>query len=201
MKLNKFAHLLALVMVTAVITGCPKRPEDLSAIHKQPPALVNDENDTNKLAGLAGSTNINQGEYPQGEPIHTNWIDHPEILAAYTVHFAFDSSAVRSDEKSKISAVADYLKNNSPNAVRVEGNCDERGTAGYNLALGERRASALRGALIELGIQPGRVETVSYGLERPVDTAHNEAAWSKNRRGDFIVLTPPPASAPASANK
>lgn len=124
-------------------------------------------------------------------PSHTNWVEHPEILKDQTIHFAFDSSAIRSSEKSKISAVADYLKKNTEAAVRVEGNCDERGTEEYNRSLGERRALAAREQLVGLGIAPDRVDTVSYGLDKPVDSGHNEAAWKQNRRDDFVVLTPP----------
>ena len=90
-----------------------------------------------------------------------------------------------------MAAVADYLKANSGKAVRVEGNCDERGTEEYNRSLGERRALAVREELIRLGIDPTRVDTISYGKDRPVDPGHDEAAWKKNRRDDFIVLSPP----------
>jgi peptidoglycan-associated lipoprotein len=113
------------------------------------------------------------------------------MLKAHTVYFAYDSSVVRSSEKSKVAAVADYLKGNPAAAVRVEGNCDERGTEEYNRALGERRALAVRGMLVSLGIDPRRVDTISYGKDRPVEPLHNEAAWSKNRRDDFVLLTPP----------
>jgi len=107
------------------------------------------------------------------------------------VHFDYDSSVVKSSEKAKVSKVAIYLKGNSAVAVRVEGNCDERGTEEYNRSLGERRALALREDLARLGIDPSRVDTISYGEDKPVDSGHDESAWRKNRRGDFILLTPP----------
>ena len=114
------------------------------------------------------------------------------MFKANTVSFAYDSSAIRSGEKAKIAAVADHLKGNSADAVRVEGNCDERGTEEYNRSLGERRALAVREELIRLGIDPGRVETKSWGEDNPAnDHGHDEAAWQKNRRGDFILLSPP----------
>src|SRR5262249_24017150 len=103
----------------------------------------------------------------------------------------FDSSTVRSDDKSKIAIVADFLKANPQNAVRVEGNCDERGTEEYNRSLGERRALAAREELVRFGIEPSRVDTISFGEDKPVDTGHNEASWKQNRRADFILLTPP----------
>ena len=75
--------------------------------------------------------------------------------------------------------------------MRVEGNCDERGTEEYNRALGERRALAVREELIRLGIGPTEVDTISYGKDRPVAQGHDESAWKLNRRDDFIVLSPP----------
>ena len=76
-------------------------------------------------------------------------------------------------------------------AVRIEGNCDERGTEEYNRSLGDRRANALREKLATMGVDPKKLLTVSYGEDKPVDNGHNEAAYAKNRRGDFILLTPP----------
>ena len=124
-------------------------------------------------------------------PNHTNWNADAEQLKAYTIHFAYDSSVVPSGEKSKISSVADFLKSNPNAAVRVEGNCDERGTEEYNRSLGERRALAAREALVGLGIGADRVDTISYGEDKPADPSHTQAAWKLNRRDDFVVLTPP----------
>jgi peptidoglycan-associated lipoprotein len=83
------------------------------------------------------------------------------------------------------------MKANQAKAVLVEGNCDERGTEEYNRSLGERRALAVREELIRLGIPPTDVDTISYGKDRPAEQGHDEAAWKKNRRDDFIVLTAP----------
>jgi peptidoglycan-associated lipoprotein len=91
-----------------------------------------------------------------------------------------------------VGTVADYLKANSAKAVRVEGNCDERGTEEYNRSLGERRALAVREELVRLGIDPTRVDTKTWGKDNPAnDPGHDEAAWKKNRRDEFIVLTKP----------
>jgi peptidoglycan-associated lipoprotein len=83
------------------------------------------------------------------------------------------------------------LKGHPGQALRIEGNCDERGTEEYNRSLGERRALAVREELIRLGIDPTRADTISYGKDRPADPGHDESAWKKNRRDDFIVLSPP----------
>ncbi len=111
-------------------------------------------------------------------------------LAPYTVHFSFDSAAVKKTEQSNLQAVVAALSSDPTTKLLIEGNCDERGTEEYNRALGERRALALREALAKLGIDPARVRTISYGKDRPADPGHDEAAWAKNRRGDFILLHP-----------
>ena len=123
-------------------------------------------------------------------PIY-RWIRDTETLKSDTVYFDFDSSVLKTAEKPKVSAVADYLKANSAAAVKVEGNCDERGTEEYNRSLGERRALAVREELIRLGVDPTRVDTISYGKDKPAVPGHDEAAWKQNRRDDFVVLTPP----------
>jgi peptidoglycan-associated lipoprotein len=123
--------------------------------------------------------------------LHEGWIPDAEALKSETVYFDFDSSVLKGSEKPKVSAVADYLKANSTKAVRVEGNCDERGTEEYNRSLGERRALAVREELIRLGIDPTRADTISYGKDKPVAQGHDESAWKQNRRDDFIVLSPP----------
>ena len=96
-----------------------------------------------------------------------------------TVYFDFDRSDLRADAREGLQANASYLKSNPGVSITSEGNCDERGSAEYNLALGKRRA--------DLGIDTSRMTTVSYGKERPAVEGHNELAWAKNRRDDFKV--------------
>ena len=107
------------------------------------------------------------------------------------VFYAFDSAELSPEAVSTLKGNADVLRKYSSWKITIEGHCDERGTPEYNRALGERRALAVREELIRLGIDPKRVETISYGEDRPVDPGHDEAAWKKNRRADFILLTPP----------
>ncbi len=104
------------------------------------------------------------------------------------VLFDFDSARIRPSEQSKLEAVAAYLKAN-PGKLVVEGHCDERGTAEYNRALGERRAIAARDELVKLGVNTSRMSTISYGKDRPADPGHDETAWGKNRRCEFVVVT------------
>ncbi len=104
------------------------------------------------------------------------------------VYFDYDSSQVRPSERPKIEKVADYLRANSRLRLIIEGHCDERGSAEYNLALGERRALAIRAYLTGLGIDPSIIQTVSYGEERPAAEGTGEAVWRLNRRGEFVII-------------
>ena len=124
-------------------------------------------------------------------PGHAGWNSDTNQFAAQTVYFDFDRSAIKSTESDKIATVASFLTANPRDAVQVEGHCDERGTEEYNRALGERRALAVREELVRLGVAPDRVDTISYGQDRPADPGHNEEAYRRNRRGVFDLLTPP----------
>lgn len=101
--------------------------------------------------------------------------------------YGLDQSEVDAVGQQLLQANADILKKYGTWQVTIEGHCDERGTAEYNLALGERRAVAARNYLVSLGIAADRIKTVSYGKEFPFDPAHTEAAWAKNRRAHFVV--------------
>ena len=102
------------------------------------------------------------------------------------IYFDFDQWSIREDQKEVMVRNSQWLKANPNAKVRLEGHCDERGTAEYNLALGQKRADAARAFLEGLGIPAQRLSTVSYGEERPLDAGHNEAAWAKNRRVDVL---------------
>lgn len=103
------------------------------------------------------------------------------------IHFAFDSSALSAEAKELLKKKAQWLKENPTVTVTIEGHCDERGTTEYNLALGERRASAVQSYLRDLGIGGFRMDIVSFGEERPLDPGQTEAAYAKNRRAQFVL--------------
>jgi peptidoglycan-associated lipoprotein len=105
------------------------------------------------------------------------------------VFFPLDSSELDEAGRAVATANADVLKKYTTWGITIEGHCDERGTAEYNLALGERRAVAVKTYLSSLGISPDRIRTVSYGKEFPFDTGHTEEAWSRNRRGHFVITS------------
>ena len=103
------------------------------------------------------------------------------------IHFDFDKYNIRPGDAKILDANAAWLKSNANNLVLIEGHCDERGTAEYNLALGERRAKSTMNYLVAQGVQASRVTIISYGKERPLCTEHNEACWAKNRRANFLT--------------
>ena len=142
---------------------------------------------------------------PPGNPVSMTAISEPNpadfyqgmamdraALAAYTIHFAFDSAVIRDSERANLQSVASQLASGAGTKLLIEGDCDERGTEEYNRSLGERRALAAREALAKLGVDPMRMMTISYGKDKPADPGHDEAAWSKNRRDDFVLLHPKP---------
>ncbi len=104
-----------------------------------------------------------------------------------TIYFDFDSFVLTADARSTLSKNAEAMLKEGSYKVRIEGNCDERGSDEYNLALGEKRAKAAMSYLVTLGVPAERLSVISYGKEKPVDPGHDEAAWAKNRRDDFVV--------------
>lgn len=104
-----------------------------------------------------------------------------------TVHFAFDSFALSAEARRILDKNAEFLLQHPDINVLIEGHCDERGTAEYNLNLGQKRADAVREYLISKGVAPERLQVISYGEERPIDPGHNEEAWAKNRRAQFQI--------------
>ncbi|MBN2420550.1 MAG: peptidoglycan-associated lipoprotein Pal [Deltaproteobacteria bacterium] len=109
-------------------------------------------------------------------------------IEAEKIYFDYDSSELKSDAQEILTRKADWLKDNSDYKLKIEGHCDERGSTEYNLALGGRRAEAAAKFLNALGISSNRITTISYGEEKPAVEGKNEAAWSKNRRDEFVLI-------------
>lgn len=163
-KNSSFFLGLTLLLIVASLTGCKS------------PNL--------NPAGVYGSGVM--GEY--SIPLTGRFTGGSEHVGLFEpVLFAYDSSQVSVGERAKIEAVAGHLKQNPSNAIILEGHCDERGSREYNLALGERRALAVRTYLIGLGIASDRTQTKSYGEENPAAPGHDETARSRNRRGEFVL--------------
>jgi peptidoglycan-associated lipoprotein len=106
--------------------------------------------------------------------------------ALMPIYFDYDKSILKAEGKKNLDKTAAWLAKKPTVNIRTEGNCDERGTNEYNMALGERRANTAKEYLVKLGVSAARLETVSLGEEKPLDPGHSEAAWAKNRRDDFM---------------
>ena len=171
MQSKRWMILVMMGLVCALaVTGCKKRPKGAAGAMGE-----------GNIGGVTGSDVYGAGlsDRPEGGI---------ELSGQFTsVYFDYDSAQINESERSKLEMVADSLKKGASSII-VEGNCDERGSNEYNLALGERRALAIRAYLVGLGIDGSRIQTKSYGEERPVAAGHDEASWSQNRRGEFVVV-------------
>lgn len=173
MKVVLKIALLVAMAVAVSLTGCKRKP-------KAGPG--GGATGLDNIGGVIGSDIMGEGMGLRPEGL-------TEIESQFgVVYFDFDSAQINPSERGKIEAVADYLRRNPNVGVIVEGHCDERGSNEYNLALGERRAMAVRAYLISLGIDASRIQTKSYGEERPVAFGHDEASWALNRRAEFKLF-------------
>jgi peptidoglycan-associated lipoprotein len=179
--------LVTMALELLVLWGCPKKTELTTSQETQsekvtapatPSAAANGSESRSAAAAAAGN-----GE-GYGE----------RAFAArgglQPVYFDYDRSSIRADAGATMKANADWLKAHPTEKIRIEGNCDERGTKEYNVALGQRRAATAKKYLTDLGIASGRISLLSYGKEKPVCTAGSETCWQKNRRDDFAFVTP-----------
>jgi peptidoglycan-associated lipoprotein len=153
---------LVLLCMLAIMTGC-------SSTSTQDQAGVEDTDGSDVTTGVSQDQGLNQTEEPE-----------PEALAT-VFYFDFDQSILRPDARATLVAHAERLRA-SPRAVRLEGHADERGTREYNMALGERRANAVRDFLVLQGVDSALLEPISYGEERPAALGSDESSWGKNRR-------------------
>jgi peptidoglycan-associated lipoprotein len=164
MTLRSFSRVIALLslsLATSAWIGCSSTPDA-------------DE-------GSGSDTGSEFREAPS-----TGGMDEQSKLSGFqTVYFDYDSSEIRSDARTALASNADRL-NSMSGSVTIEGHCDERGSTEYNLALGERRANAVKRYLVDLGVPTSKFRTVSFGEDRPAVQGHDESAWRYNRRADFV---------------
>jgi peptidoglycan-associated lipoprotein len=149
-------------------------------------AAVTDRSTGATAPGTGGTTGNttrpSTADNVRGDPLH----DPSSPLAKRSVYFDFDSNSVRDEYRPLIQAHSSYLSRDKRDArIRIEGNCDERGSREYNLALGQRRAESVKKMMTVLGVGDSRIETISYGEEKPAAPGHDESAWAQNRRADI----------------
>jgi peptidoglycan-associated lipoprotein len=133
-------------------------------------------------AGASSTTTPTSRPMVTGNPLR----DPGNILSKRSVYFDFDSNVVKDEFRGLVQAHARYMTSDKRDSnIRIEGNCDERGSREYNLALGQRRAESVKKVMTVLGVGDGRIETISYGEEKPVAMGHDESSWAQNRRADI----------------
>ena len=197
----KQVGLVLIALMAATSTGCKTKPKNITPIPGGNASVAG----SGSLLGRDSSGTVNGGgdvvTVDQSGNIGLSDLDEFEnmlmdrdALATQTVYFELDRSEIHPDDLDKVEAVAGILAQDAQNKVLIEGHCDERGTEEYNRALGERRALSVRDALSGLGVSADRVRTMSYGEDRPADPGLNDAAYSRNRRGEFVLLKPKPGS-------
>lgn len=184
MNKRLMVSMLMICAVAMVFPGCRRKraPGAVDLNSNQPPIVQPYEaTGTGTDAGGAGSGSLapRADVFTSGQPVNAN-------LAA--ILFDFDSAQVVDQERTKAEAVAQYLKSNADCVAVLEGNCDERGSAEYNMSLGERRAQSVRTYLMNLGVDSTRIQTKSFGSEKAKDPGHEEKAWAANRRVEFVVM-------------
>ena len=165
---------LLLAAVALISAGCRTKPSADGA-------AFDDTLTPQDQFGWAGDTPLAGGSFQ--DPSLYEPVAAP--AGVYPVYFRYNESAIPAGELSKVDAVAAALQQVPALVVLVEGNCDERGTNEYNMSLGEYRAQAVRERLLAAGIDASRVQTVSYGEEKPAAYGHDEASWAQNRRAEF----------------
>lgn len=174
---NKVTLLYTVILSAMVIIfwGCPKKAEVTSVPEPQAEQTAPAQVETKEAPAVE--------EVAKPEPVERA-AKAEEALEP--IYFDFDKSFIREDARPIMKANAEWLKANPKVKIRIEGNCDERGTIEYNQALGQRRAQAAKKYLIDLGISSSRISIISYGKEKPICTESNETCWQKNRRADFV---------------
>jgi len=169
------------------LMGCPKEPEVAQTpppgpVSAAPPATAP------KPVPPAAEARVTAPAAPTESRLPPPPAPQPAGATALgDVFFDFDRAAIRDDQRGILDQDVAWLRTHPEVKARIEGHCDERGTVEYNLALGDRRARAVRDYLVAAGVAAGRITTVSYGRERPFATGHDEAAWRANRRDHFAV--------------
>jgi peptidoglycan-associated lipoprotein len=183
MKSRSYAFVVMVTLLSAfVLWGCPKKAEVTSAPEGQKETAAQEQPKTEQA--------MEPEKEMKTEAPAEEMKEHAAAAAEglQPVYFDFDKSFIRDDARAVMKANAEWLKANPNVSIKIEGNCDERGTIEYNQALGQRRASSAKKYLTDLGVSAKRISLISYGKEKPVCTEHTEDCWQKNRRDDFVAV-------------
>lgn len=199
-KITPF-YVVSLFLITLITgTGCAKQGVIKNDEHIVPTAVSTQAEPSKSGQTKTPLSSRDQIEAATGTPIATSSatpgspavqiVDSNALQSSLDkIYFNFDTASLSDSARTVLTGNAGVLARKTSTKIRIEGNCDERGSAEYNLALGERRALAAHQYLATLGVNPERLTTVSYGKEKPVTSGSDEASWAKNRRVEFVVLT------------
>ena len=171
----------AAVAALAIAAGCRTPPEEDPDAFGEGSVLENEFGPGG--LGAPGDLPLGTGDFRGLPPVVP-----PASAGIEPVYFSYNESAIPAAEQGKVANAARFLQQNPGVVLLVEGNCDERGTNEYNLSLGEFRAQSIRNALVAQGVGANRIQTASYGEEKPVAFGHDESSWRRNRRGDFAFF-------------
>jgi peptidoglycan-associated lipoprotein len=175
---------VCIVSMTVVLTGCAKKPAKSAPL---PPAPAPIESPAPPAAPPEPEVPPAPVANPlDGDLDSVNRYVYEQGLIG-DVYYDYDRDEIRGEARSRLLQNAEFMKAHEQFVFEVEGHCDERGSIGYNVALGDRRASAAKNYVSSLGVADGRMQTVTYGKERPVCTESNESCWSRNRRAHFVI--------------
>ena len=182
---------IVLIFGLTIFTGCAEKKSVVTSGATQaqqvapaqtPTQPTDTTKQSNTIAAPTDTTNIKETANEQ-----SSLMEATAKSPISDINFDFDSSSIRPDAREILKANADYLLKHRISSIVVEGHCDERGTAEYNMALGQRRAQETKKYLVNLGIKESTIRTISYGEERPLDPGNTEEAWAKNRRAHFLI--------------
>ncbi len=171
MKMQQLFALFVVVSSLALV-GCPKKP-------------VIDSNDSSNGSGDTGSGTVSDDQINSG----ASDSDSDNAMGIQTIHFPYDSFDIVGENKEILKSNIKILKDNPTLNIQIEGHCDERGGVQYNLALGEKRANAVKTQILGGGIAGSRVTTISMGKEKPAAQGSSEDVWAKNRRANFVITS------------
>lgn len=181
-RLRTISSVGLLFSVVLLLSGCPKRA-DLAGTEAMPTPPTTQSQKEEKVKPATPIQEPPATGAPSAQQPSRTGQESP----LKDIFFGFDKSTIRDDAKPNLNDDLQWLNANPTAQITIEGHCDERGTAEYNLGLGERRAKAAKDYLVAAGIDVRRIKTVSFGKERPFALGHDEAAWKLNRRAHFVV--------------
>lgn len=185
MKALRLLGLLFLVaMITGAVGGCSQSHQVVKGGSASPAqaASTMQKSASPAVGGHGAENDITVGSLGRAKAAGAS------MMALKDIHYDFDKYDIRPKDAKILKQDSLWIERNAGTRVKIEGNCDERGTVEYNMVLGQERADAAKRFLVNLGVEKGSLETISYGKEKPIDPGHDEQAWEQNRRSHFVPV-------------